>query len=139
MTTMASEKSFGEKYQDAEKIWSGKGFIYYLEELKDLLAELPISPVVEPAREYTGVYPGNLAYVYGELMYCLTGYEGFLRDKAFPLQECFIRPIFKPRSTGLELGIRYKTKQGEELTWSCEVIREGATSYILFADYYRPL
>jgi hypothetical protein len=132
------QENFVDKYKDADQIWSGPSFLGYMEGLKALLAELPISPAAIPTKEYHYSLTGNLDFVYGELLYSLTGTEGLLRDKAFPLQECYIRPLFSP-SVALECGIRYRTKAGEEVARTCDVVRTDATGYILFTDYHRPL
>jgi hypothetical protein len=139
MVDDARKALFASKYKDGEKIWSGKSFIGTLDSLRPLLAELPVSGAAVPARTYAKTINGGLEYVYGEIIYSLTGYEGYLRDKAFPVLECFIRPIFNPQSIILEFNIHYKTKQGEELTRSAEVIREGERSYLFYTDHYRPL
>lgn len=138
MAEVSRKEEFADKYPAGEKIWSGESFIQY-HDYRTLLAELPISSVAAPDKEYTRKIPGNLDYVFGELLYSLSGYEGYLRDKAFPLKECFIRPIFKPHTFILEFNLLYKTKAGEEITRSCEVIRTGATSFIFFTEFYRPL
>lgn len=139
MTEITGKENFTEKYQDADRIWSGKSFLDYLELMRTLLAELPISAAAVASKAYGRKFPGNLDYVYGEIMYSLTGYEGYLHDKAFPIMDCFIRPIFKPQSVSLEFDIRYQTNQGEEVTRSAEVVRQGKSSYIFFTDYHRPL
>jgi hypothetical protein len=138
MAEPSQKVEFVDKYKDGEKIWSGHSFLGYMAGLKALLAELPISPAAIPTKEYYYSLTGNLDFVYGEMLYSLSGTEGLLRDKAFPLQECYIRPLFEP-SVALECGISYKTKAGEEITRTCEVVRTGDTSYILFTDYHRPL
>ena len=135
----ARRQAFINEYKDVEKIWSGHSFIGTLDSLRGWLGELPISPVAVPTKDYPKTINGGLEYVYGEIIYSLTGYEGYLRDKAFPVLECFIRPIFNPHSIILEFNIRYKTKQGEEVTRSAEVIRDGERSYLFYTDYYRPL
>ncbi len=132
------KEDFAEKYKDGDKIWSGPSFLGYMDGLKALLAELPISPAAIPTKQYYYSLQGNLDFVYGEMLYSLSGTEGLLRDKAFPLQECYIRPLLEP-SVALECGIRYKTKEGEEITRTCEVVRTDDTGYIFFTDYHRPL
>ena len=138
MAEASRKEGFVAKYQDVDKIWSGHSFLACMGELKALLAELPVSSAAIPTREYYYNLAGNLDFVYGEMLYSLTGTEGLLRDKAFPLQECYLKPLFAP-SVILECGIRYQTKAGEEITRTAEVIRTGATSYIFFTDYHRPL
>jgi hypothetical protein len=135
----ARRQAFINEYKDVEKIWSGHSFIGTLDSLRGLLGELPISPVAVPSKDYLKTINGGLEYVYGEIIYSLTGYEGYLRDKAFPLRECFIRPVIKPDTFILEFNIRYKPKHGEEVTRTAEVIRQGERSYLFFTDYYRPL
>ena len=132
------KEAFIDRYKDVDKVWSGKSFIQY-HDYKALLAELPVSSVAVPQKEYPRKLQGNLDYVYGEMLYTLWGYEGYLRDKAFPVQECFIRPIIRPSTFILEFNVVYKTKAGEEMTWAAEVIRLGETRYLYFIDYYRPL
>jgi hypothetical protein len=132
------KEDFLDKYKDVNNIWSGPSFLGYMEGLKALLGELPVSAAAIPAKEYYYSLAGNLDFVFGELLYSLSGTEGLLRDKAFPLVECYIRPRFSP-SVALECGIRYKTKAGEELTRTCEVVRTEVTGYLLFTDYHRPL
>jgi hypothetical protein len=73
------------------------------------------------------------------MLYSLTGFEGYLRDKAFPVQECFIRPIFGRNAYILEFDIRYRTKEGEEVTRPAAVVRLGETRYLFYTDYYRPM
>lgn len=131
-------EEFVEKYQGKEKIWSGKSFMEYLD-YRTLLGQLPVSPVAVPTREYRRKLQGNQDYVYGELVYVLNGYEGYLRDKAFKQEECFIKLTMHSGTYILEFHIRFKTKEGEPQTWSCEVLRLGATRYVLHVDYYRPL
>jgi hypothetical protein len=135
----ARRQAFINAYKDVDKIWSGHSFIGTLDSLRGLLAELPISPVAVPARTYAKTIQGGLEYIYGEILYSLTGYEGYLRDKAFPIRECFIRPVTKPDTFILEFNILYKSKQGEELARTAEVVRQGERRYLLFTDYYRPL
>jgi hypothetical protein len=135
--TGPSEEFFG-KYQGKEKIWSGKSFLDYLD-YRTLLAELPVSAVAVPTRQYRRKFPGNRDYVYGELAYCLMGYEGYLRDKAYKVEECFIKPILGPGTFILQFIIRFQTATGEPQSWSCEVLRMGATKFILYVDYYRPM
>ena len=138
MAEPSPKEDFVEKYKDVDKLWSGHSFLAYMDGLKTLLAELAVSAAAIPTKEYYYQMAGNLDYVYGEMLYSLSGTEGLLRDKAFPLQECYIRPIFSP-SVALECGIRYQTKAGEEITRTCEVVHTDETGYILFTDYHRPL
>jgi hypothetical protein len=132
------EARFISTYQGVEKIWSGRSFIQY-HDYQILLAELPISNVPVPNQTYGRKFPGNLGYVHGEMLYSLTGFEGYLRDKAFKLEECFIRPIFGPNKFILEFNIRYQTNEGEEITRPAEVLRLGETKFVFYTDYYRPM
>ena len=138
MAEPSRKEDFVEKYKDGDKIWSGHSFLAYMDGMKALLAELPISPAAVATKEYKYKMPGNLDFVYGEMLYSLTGTEGLLRDKAFPLQECFIRALLAPTMI-LQCGIRYQTKGGEEMTRTAEVIRFDTTGYLFCTDYHRPL
>jgi hypothetical protein len=131
-------EEFVEKYQGRETIWSGHSFREY-HEYRELLDELPVSAVAVPTRQYRRKLQGNRDYVYGELFYCLTGYEGYLRDKAFKLEECSIKPVMRAGTFILEFQMRCRDKEGEQQTWSCEVLRLGVTRFVLYVDYYRPL
>jgi len=132
------QERFISTYQGMDKIWSGPSFIQY-HDYKILLAELPISEVAVPKQPYGRKFPGNLDYVYGEMLYSLTGFEGYLRDKAFKVQECCIRPILGRNTYILEFDIRYRTNEGEEVTRPAEVLRLGETKYVFYTDYYRPM
>ena len=138
MAETSLKQDFVQRYQDVDRIWSGASFLAYMDGLKTLLGELPESAAAIPTKEYHYHLAGNLDFVYGEMLYSLSGTEGLLRDKAFPLKECYIKPLLTP-SVALELGIRYQTQAGEEVTRTCEVVRTDATGYILFTDYHRPL
>lgn len=129
---------FLNKYRHVGKIWSGKDFMAY-QDLKTLLAELPISEVAEPSTHYKRQFWGNRDYVYGEILYAMTGYEGFLRDRASHLLECDIKPIFTSHGVTIQFNLQYQTKAGEKGTISSEVVRTGETSYIYYVDYFRPL
>ena len=131
-------EEFMEKYHDKEKICSGKSFMEY-PDYRTLLAELPVSTVAVPTRQYRRKFLGNRDYVYGELIYVLNGYQGYLRDKAFGVEECFIKPRMRSGTYLLEFHIRFRTNEGEEQSWSCEVLRLGPTKFILYVDYYRPM
>ena len=135
----ARRQAFINEYKDVEKIWSGHSFIGTLDSLRGHLGELPISPVAVPTKDYARTIQGGLEYVYGETIYSLTSYEGYLRDKAFPVKECFIRPVIKPDTFILEFNIHYRTKHGEEATRTAEVIRQGERHFLLFTDHYRPV
>lgn len=129
---------FTSTYQGVDKIWSGPSFIQY-HDYKILLAELPISDIAVSNQTYGRQFPGNLDYVYGEMLYSLTGFEGYLRDKGFKLEECYIRPILGRNTYILEFDIRYRTDEGEEESRSAEVLRLGETKYVFYTDYYRPM
>ena len=131
-------EEFMEKYHGKEKIWSGKSFMEYLD-YRTRLAELPVSTVAVPSRQYRRTLQGNQDYVYGELVYVLNGYQGYLRDKAFKTEECCIKATGHAKTYILEFTIRFQTTEGKEQTWSCEVLRLGATRFILYVDYYRPM
>ena len=137
MAEAARKEDFGSKYGQMENIWSGDSFIKY-PDLRALLAELPVSPGAAPAKEYGHRYNGNLDIIFGEIMATLLAYEGYLKDKAFPIKECFIKPVFRAESTILEFAIRYKTKAGEEKVNSWEVTRNGDRNFIFYTDLYRP-
>jgi hypothetical protein len=132
------QERFISSYQGVDKIWSGPSFIQY-HDYKNLLAELPISDVAVTNQTYSRKFPGNLDYVYGEMLYSLTGFEGYLRDKAFKVQECYIRPILGRNTYILEFDIRYRTSEGDEVTRPAEVLRLGETKYVFYTDYHRPM
>jgi hypothetical protein len=132
------QERFTSTYQGVDKIWSGPSFIQY-HDYKILLAELPISEVAVTNQTYSRKFPGNLEYVYGEMLYSLAGFEGYLRDKAFKVQECYIRPILGRNTYILEFDIRYRTDEGEEVTRSAEVLRLGETKYVFYTDYHKPM
>jgi len=138
MAEMSREGLFSRKYQGVEKIWSGPSFIQY-HDYRTLLAELPVSRVAKTDQEYSRKFPGNLDYVYGEMLYSLTGFEGYLRDKAWTVEECYVRPLFGRDAYILEFDIRYRTREGEEVTRPAAVLRLGETRYIFYTDYYRPM
>jgi hypothetical protein len=138
MAEAARKEDFSSKYGQVEKIWSGDSFIKY-PDLRALLAELPVSTAAAAAKEYGQRFAGNLDFAFGEIMGVLLAFEGYLRDKAFPVKECLIKPIFKAESTILEFAIDYKTKAGEEKVYSCEVIRDGDRSFNLYFDRYKPV
>jgi hypothetical protein len=132
------QERFTSTYQGVDKIWSGPSFIQY-HDYKNLLAELPISDVAVTNQTYSRKFPGNLDYVYGEMLYSLTGFEGYMRDKAFQVQECYIRPILGRNTYILEFDIRYRTNEGEEVVRPAEVLRLGETKYVFYTDYHRPM
>ena len=132
------QERFTSSYQGVDKIWSGPSFIQY-HDYRDLLAELPISDVAVTKQTYSRKFPGNLDYVYGEMLYSLTGFEGYMRDKAFQVQECYIRPILGRNTYILEFDIRYRTDEGVEVTRPAEVLRLGETKYVFYTDYHKPM
>jgi len=132
------KERFTGKYQGVEKIWSGPSFIQY-HDYRTLLAELPVSEVAVPSQAYGRQFRGNLDYVFGEMLYSLMGFEGYLRDKAFKLQECCVRPILGRNTYILGFDIRYRTTEGQEVTRTAEVLRMGETRFIFYTDYYRPM
>ena len=138
MAAVDPKEAFAGKYGSVETIWSGKSFIQY-HEYQTILAELPVSQVAVPTREYSRRFAGNLDYVYGEMLYSLTGYEGHLRDKAFHVQECFIRPIIRGSTFILEFNIRYKPQGGGEVIRSAQVMRIGEKKYLFFTDSHHRL
>jgi hypothetical protein len=117
-----------------EKIWSGSSFINYARHLRTLLAELPRSAETGPGKNYPRWYAGELDYVYGEIMFNLLSFEGYLRDKAFPIKECSIGQMVAPGKHLLEFTIHYKTKAGQELTRSSEVMRTGTRRFIFYTE-----
>jgi hypothetical protein len=135
---ISRKELFISQYKDVDRIWSGKSFLQY-HDYKTLLADLPVSEVAVPSRQYRRKFSGNQEYVYGELVFALTAYEGYLRDKAFPLQECYIRPLLKANTFVLEFDIVYRTREGAEETRPAEVLRLGDNKYIFYVDHYRPM
>ncbi len=138
MAEQTREELFTTKYQGVEKIWSGPSFLQY-RDYKAVLAELPVSRAAVTGRTYGRKFPGNLEYVYGEMLYSLTGFEGHLRDKAFKLEECSVRPIIGRNTYILEFDMRYRNQAGEEVIRPAEVVRLGETKYTFYTDYYRPM
>jgi hypothetical protein len=132
------EAEFIGKYQEAEKIWSGPSFMQY-HDFKLRLAELPVSAVAVANQTYSRKFLGNLEYVYGEMLYSLAGFEGYLRDKGFKVEECYVQPRIGRSTYVLEFAIRYRIATGEEVTRRSEVLRLGETKFIFYTDYYRPL
>ena len=126
-------KAFEEKYKNGEKVWSGGTFTGYLN-LRVLLDELPISDVAEASREYPRRYAAMEDNVYGELIHHLLSYEGYLKDKAYHIEECAIQPIIRDHSYLYQFSIRYTTKEGEERIRTYEVARSDERNFIFFAD-----
>ncbi len=135
---MSRKELFVSRYKDVDPIWLGKSFLQY-HDYKTLLADLPVSQVAIPSRQFKRKFAGNLEYVYGELVFALSAYEGYLRDKAFPLKGCFIRSLIKANTFILEFAIDYRTRAGEEMTVTAEVLRLGETKFIFLTDHYRPM
>ena len=133
---MVDEKrreAFTEKYHNGSKVWFGGTFTGYLN-LRSLLDELPISDMAEASREYPRHYTGMDDNVYGELIHHLLSFEGYLKDKAYHIEECAIQPIIKDHSYLYQFSIRYTTKEGEERVRTYEVARSDDRNFILFTD-----
>lgn len=133
---MVDEKrreAFTEKYHNDSKVWSGGTFTGYLN-LRTLLDELPISDVAEASRDYPQRYAGIDDNVYGELIHNLLSFEGYLRDKAYHIEECAIKPIIRDHSFLYQFSIRYTTKEGEERIRTYEVARSEERNFIFFTD-----
>ncbi|MBM4274259.1 MAG: hypothetical protein FJ134_07350 [Deltaproteobacteria bacterium] len=131
------KEAFLNKYKHADKIWSGRSFIDY-PDLKQLLAEMPVSPAANPTKNYTHRYSGNRDIIFGEILHNLLAYEGFMRDKTNTVKECSIRPVINRESVIIEFDLDYKTKYGDTGSTSFEVIRNGERNYLFFIDRYRP-
>ncbi|MBW1918205.1 MAG: hypothetical protein JRI57_09355 [Deltaproteobacteria bacterium] len=131
MAEAARTEIFIAKYQDKEKIWSGKSFTDCLG-LRTLLAELPISKVPGPSKDFPHIYVGILENVFGQVMHTLVTCEGILHDRHAHILECSIRPALRADNVTLEFNIRYKTNKGEERSKSYEVIRGGERSFIFY-------
>ncbi len=126
-------KTFEEKYKNGDKVWSGGTFTGYLN-LRTLLDELPVSDMAEASRDYPRRYDGMEDNVYGELIHNLLSYEGYLKDKAYHIEECAIQPLIKDHSYLYQFKIRYTTKEGEERVRTYEVARSDERNFIFFAD-----
>lgn len=129
-------QKFSEKYGSADKIWSGHSFVEYAN-LRELLEELPVSEVAEPVHEYPCRFSGILDNVYGELLYTLLEYEGYLRDKDCKIEECSLKPFLRPHNAIIEFTISYKGKKGGEGSKSFEILRYDDRNYMFFTDKYR--
>ncbi len=90
-----------------------------------------------PRRDYTHRDAGNLDYVYGELLYNLSGFEGLFMDKAYHIDQVTVRPVIGANTVTLEFVIDFTTKDGQKGVKSLEVVRSGEREYLLFADKYR--
>ncbi len=124
---------FVEKYNNGSQVWSGGTFTGYLN-LRSLLDELPISEAPQASREYPRRYAGMSDNVYGELIHHLLSFEGYLKDKAYHIEECAIRPIIKDHRYLYQFSIRYATKEGEQRVRTYEVARGDERNFILFTD-----
>lgn len=132
----ARKAAYAEKYKHVGQIWSGHTFMD-CEYLKNYLAELPVSEVAAPKRPYTHRDQGNLDYVYGELLYNLSGFEGLFQDKAYHIDQVLVRPVIGGNTVSLEFVIHFTTKDGQKGVKTLEVVRSGERQYLLFADKYR--
>ncbi len=134
MVDQERRAAFVEKYQNnGAKVWAGGTFTGYLN-LRSLLEELPISEVAEASRDYARRSDGMPENVYGELIHNLLAFEGYLKDKAYPIEECLITPVIRDASFLYQFGIRYATKEGEERVRTYEVARGDERNFIFFAD-----
>ena len=136
MVDQERRRAFLEKYPNGAKVWSGGTFTGYLN-LRSLLDELPVSDIAEASREYAQRYAGMPENVYGELVHNLLSFEGYLKDKAYRIEECLIAPIIQDSSFLYRFSIRYTTKEGEERARTYEVARSDERNFIFFADPLR--
>lgn len=125
--------AFVEKYQDGARVWAGGTFTGYLN-LRALLEELPVSEAAGASRDYARRYDGISENVYGELIHNLLAFEGYLKDKAYRIEECLVDPIVRDASYLYQFGIRYVTKTGEERLRTYEVARSDERHFIFYAD-----
>ena len=133
MVDQERRAAFLEKYKNGAKVWSGGTFTGYLN-LRSLLNELPISDVAEASRDYARRFDGIPENIYGELIHNLLAYEGYLRDKAYHIEECVIAPVIRDSNFLYQFAIRYATKEGEERVRTYEVARSDERNFIFFAD-----
>ena len=133
MVDQERRAAFVEKYKNGAGVWAGGTFTGYLN-LRTLLEELPISEVAEASRGYARRYDGISENVYGELIHNLLAFEGYLRDKAYRIEECVVAPIIRDSNFLYQFGIRYVTREGEERTRTYEVARSDERNFIFFAD-----
>ncbi|MGQ9689397.1 MAG: hypothetical protein ACUVXF_11525 [Desulfobaccales bacterium] len=133
MVNQERREAFAEKYKNGAKVWTGGTFTGYLN-LRTLLEELPISETAEASRKYPRQYDGMLDNVYGELIHHLLSFEGYLKDKAYQIQECTISPIIRNHTYLYQFSIRYTTKEGEERVRTYEVVRNNERSFTFFSD-----
>lgn len=136
MAVAGMKQEFREKYGGAEEIWSGRSFAEY-PDLRALLEELPVSEVPEPTRAYTHRFSGILDNVYGELLFTLLEYEGYFMDKAYHIDRCSLKSVFRPNNAILLFTIEYTTKSGEKGFQTFEILRTDPRNYIFFTDKYR--
>jgi hypothetical protein len=133
MVDQARREAFLDKYKNGTQVWSGGTFTGYLN-LRSLLDDLPISDVAEATRDYPRRYQGMPDNVYGELIHNLLSFEGYLKDRAFHIEECAIKPIVRDSSCLYQFFIRYTTKEGEERVRTYEVARSDERNFIFFTD-----
>uniref|UniRef100_A0A7C3UXW7 Uncharacterized protein n=1 Tax=Desulfobacca acetoxidans TaxID=60893 RepID=A0A7C3UXW7_9BACT len=133
MVDQERRETFLQKYNNGAKIWSGGTFTGYLN-LRSLLDELPVSDVAEASRDYPRRYQGMPDNIYGELIHNLLSFEGYLKDKAYHIEECAIIPIIRDSSFLYQFIIRYTTKEGEERVRTYEVARSDERNFIFFTD-----
>ena len=136
MVDQERRAAFVEKYKNGAKVWSGGTFTGYLN-LRSLLEELPISEVAEASRDFARRFDGMPENVYGELIHNLLAFEGYLKDKAYRIEECVITPIIQDSSFLYRFSIRYTTKEGEERVRTYEVARSDERSFSFFTDPLR--
>jgi hypothetical protein len=133
MVDQARREAFLGKFKNGAQVWSGGTFTGYLN-LRSLLDELPISDVAQASRDYPRRYQGMPDNVYGELIHNLLSFEGYLRDRAFHIEECAIKPVVRDSSYLYQFSIRYTTKEGEERVRTYEVARSDERDFIFFTD-----
>jgi hypothetical protein len=133
MVDQARREAFQEKYSNGSKVWSGGTFTGYLN-LRPLLDDLPISDVAEASREYSRRFQGISDNVYGELIHNLLSFEGYLKDRAFHIEECAIKPVVRDSSYLYQFSIRYTNKEGDEKVRTYEVARSDERNFIFFTD-----
>ena len=133
MMDQERKEAFVEKYKNGSQVWSGGTFTGYLN-LRSLLDELPVSDVAEATRDYPRRYSGIEENVYGELIHHLLSYEGYLKDKAYHIEECAVKPLIRDHSYLYQFSIRYTTREGEERVRTYEVARSDERNFIFFAD-----
>jgi hypothetical protein len=133
MVDQARREAFKQKYPNGAQVWSGGTFTGYLN-LRSLLDELPISDVAEATRDYPRRYHSMPDNVYGELIHNLLSFEGYLKDRAFHIEECAIKPIVRDDSYLYQFYIRYTNKEGEEKVRTYEVARSDERNFIFFTD-----